>query len=49
VLVTEVTLGNVAVQAGHFGRNDPVTPFQANDDWIQNLSIYLLIKQCRSR
>jgi len=46
VVVTKVTLGNAVVQAGRFVKPetaplDPVTRFQAGDDWIQNLTIYL--------
>jgi len=47
VVITKVTLGSVAVQAGRFVRPantppDPITPFLADDDWVQNLTVYLL-------
>jgi hypothetical protein len=47
VVVTKITLGNVAVQPGRFIKTvgtptDPVTPFWADDDWVQNLTVYLL-------
>jgi hypothetical protein len=42
VLITQVTLGNAVVQTPRFGPTDPVRPFQGDDDWIQNLSLYLL-------
>jgi len=44
VVVTKVTLGDTIVQAGRMLRGvmaDPVTPFQAGDDWIQNLTLHL--------
>jgi len=47
VVVTRITLGNVTVQSGRFVKpvgaaQDPVTPFPADDDWVQNLTVYLL-------
>ena len=45
LVITKITLGNATVQPGRFIKPttiDPVTPFQADDDWIQNLSVYLL-------
>jgi hypothetical protein len=47
VVITKVTLGSAMVQAGRFIRPsaptfDPVKPFQAGDDWIQNLAIQFL-------
>ncbi len=44
VVVTEVTLAGTKVQAGRFIRPDiidPVTPFQADDDWISELTVHL--------
>jgi hypothetical protein len=44
VAITKVTVGDTVVQAGRMfqdGGFDPLIPFQAGDDWIQNLSIYL--------
>jgi hypothetical protein len=46
VVVTKINLGNVTVQQGRFVKpvgavQDPVTPFPADDDWIQNLTVYL--------
>lgn len=47
VVITKITLGNVIVQPGRFVKPvgeapDPVTPFTAGDDWVQNLTVYLL-------
>jgi hypothetical protein len=47
VVVTKVTLGEVIVQRGRFIKpvgeiQDPVSQFMADDDWVQNLTIYLL-------
>jgi hypothetical protein len=46
VVVTKITLGDVTVQPGRFIKpvgeaQDPVTPFTADDNWVQNLTIYL--------
>lgn len=44
VAATEVRLGNAIVQPGRMlqrGRVEPITSFQAGDDWIQNLTLYL--------
>jgi hypothetical protein len=44
VVITKVTLGDAVVQAGRFvqaGPAEPITPFRAGDDWIQNLAVYL--------
>jgi hypothetical protein len=43
VVITKVTLGETIVQAGRMflGQVDPITPFTAGDDWIQNLTLYL--------
>jgi hypothetical protein len=45
VVVIKVTLGDVEVQAGRFASDpwkiDPITPFQAGNDWIHNLTIHL--------
>jgi len=45
VVITKVTLGDTVVQAGRFTRPrptiDPTTPFQADGDWIRNLTIHL--------
>jgi hypothetical protein len=46
VVVTKITLGDVTVQQGRFVKpvgavQDPVTPFAAGDDWVQNLTVYL--------
>jgi hypothetical protein len=47
VVITKVVVGNAKVQAGRFAKPstvdpDPITPFEAGDDWIQNLSVYFL-------
>ena len=47
VVVTKITLGNVTVQKGRFAKprtepEDPITPFQAGDDWVENLTFYIL-------
>ena len=47
VVVAYVTLGDVVVQKCRVVKPrteppDPTTPFYANDDWIQNLTVYLL-------
>lgn len=45
VTITEVDVGTVSVQSGIvIGRGEvqPVTPFQADDDWLNNTSIVLL-------
>jgi hypothetical protein len=47
VVVTKVTLGDVLVQKGRFIKSrteaeDPITRFQADDDWVENLTVYLL-------
>jgi hypothetical protein len=41
VVITKVTLGDTVVQAGRMATVEPITPFQAGDDWIQNLTIHL--------
>jgi hypothetical protein len=46
VLITKITLGDVVVQSGRVIKAvgvapDPMTPFQADDDWVQNLTLYL--------
>ena len=43
VAVAQVTLGNTVVQLGRMIQMpvEPITPFLANADWIQNLTIYL--------
>jgi len=52
VVITKVTLGSTVVQAGRFTRPRPVidstTPFEADGDWIQNLTIYLLNRTSRT-
>ncbi|SPF53649.1 exported hypothetical protein [Candidatus Sulfopaludibacter sp. SbA4] len=47
VVITKVTLANTVVQTGRFIKPatdapDATTPFQADDDWIQNLAVHLL-------
>ena len=47
VVVTKITLGNAVVQKGRFRKpateaQDQVTPFQAGDDWVEGLTVYLL-------
>jgi hypothetical protein len=46
VVVTKVTLGNLVVQRGRFiklrAAEDPITPFHADDNWGQNLTVYFL-------
>ncbi|MGA2274993.1 MAG: hypothetical protein ABSH00_15665 [Bryobacteraceae bacterium] len=45
VMVTKVTFGNSEVQCGLIvspTEVQPVTPIEAGDDWLQNLTIYLL-------
>jgi hypothetical protein len=47
VVVTKITHGDVRVQSGRFVKprgalSDPVTPFLADDEWVQNLTVYLL-------
>ncbi|MGD0496972.1 MAG: hypothetical protein ABSC23_00895 [Bryobacteraceae bacterium] len=46
-VATKVTLGNATVQAGRFVKSaretsDPITPFWADDDWVQDLTVYFL-------
>jgi hypothetical protein len=46
VVVTKITLGDVTVQPGRFVKpvgeaQDPVAPFTADGDWVQNLTVYL--------
>jgi hypothetical protein len=53
VVVTKITLGDVLVQKGRFAKaraeaEDPITRFQANDDWVERLSIYLLNRTDKS-
>ena len=52
VVITSVTLGDTIVQAGRFKKAsptiDPITPFQADDDWIKNLTIHLLNRTDRT-
>jgi hypothetical protein len=53
VVVTKITAGNVAVQAGRFIKpageaQDPITPFSADDDWIRNLTVYVLNRTNRT-
>jgi len=53
VVVTKITHRNVAVQPGRFVKPaeaapDPVTPFPADDDWVQNLTVYLLNRTNRT-
>jgi hypothetical protein len=53
VVVTRITLGDVVVQQGRFIKPrgtapDPVTPFLADDDWVQNLTVYLLNRTMRT-
>ena len=45
VAIVKVTLGNTEVECGLVispTELQPVMPFQAGDDWLQNLTIYLL-------
>lgn len=47
VVVTRITLGAVTVQRGRFIKpvgtaQDPVSPFQADDNWVGNLTVHLL-------
>lgn len=45
VAITKVTLGSAEVQCGLVlspAEIQPVTPIQAGDDWLQNVTIYLL-------
>jgi hypothetical protein len=53
VVVTKITLDDVTVQPGRFIKpvgevQDPVTPFIADDDWVQRLTIYLLNRTNRT-
>lgn len=52
VVITSVTLGDTVVQAGRFEKPqppiDPITPFQAGDDWIRNLTIHLFNRTDRT-
>jgi|WetSurMetagenome_2_1015567.scaffolds.fasta_scaffold71245_2 hypothetical protein len=44
VVILGAALGSVTVQAGRFGKpdtTDPITPFEAGDDWIQRLTLRL--------
>jgi len=46
VVITKITLGDVVVQSVRVIKAvgvapDPITPFQADDDWVQNLTLYL--------
>jgi hypothetical protein len=54
VVITKVTLGNVVVQAGRWAKPigtapDPMTPFQADDDWVGNLTVCVLNRTTRGR
>jgi hypothetical protein len=46
VVVEKVTLGSAVVQFGRYQTTEvrpyPVTPFSADDDWISQLTVYLL-------
>jgi hypothetical protein len=46
LVVDKITLGNNLVQRGRFQTNEmrpaPITPFRADDDWIENLTVHLL-------
>jgi hypothetical protein len=47
VVISKITLGDVVVQSLRVIKAvgvapDPITPFQADDDWVQNLTVYLL-------
>jgi hypothetical protein len=47
MVVWKVTVGDQVVQLGRYSKPsgqpaDPITPFRANDDWVQNLTVYLL-------
>ncbi len=47
VVVTKITLGGVLVQKGLFAKprgepQDPITRFQAGDDWVEGLTVHLL-------
>ena len=47
VVVTKIMLGDTVVQKGRFAKPrgevpDPTISFAAGDDWVQNVSIYLL-------
>jgi hypothetical protein len=52
VVITSVTLGDTVVQAGRFQKPrptlDPTTPFQADEDWIRNLTIHLFNRTDRT-
>jgi hypothetical protein len=53
VVVTRITYGNVTVQPGRFVKPvgaipDSVTPFLADDDWVQNIAVYLLNRTNRT-
>lgn len=53
VVVTKITLDDVTVQPGRFVKpvgevQDPVTPFIADDDWVQRLTVYLLNRTNRT-
>jgi hypothetical protein len=41
IVVTKVTLADTVVQEGRMSVRDSTTPFTAEDDWIQNLRLYL--------
>ncbi len=53
VVVKRVTVGNATVQAGRFRKppgeaRDEITPFTADDDWVQNTTVYLLNRTNRA-
>lgn len=51
VMITKVTVGNINVQCGLMtGPHEiqPVTPFQADDDWLQNMTVYLFNRTART-
>jgi hypothetical protein len=53
VVVTKITLGNVVVQSGRFIKpvgeaQESITPFSADDGWIQNVTVYLVNRTNRT-
>jgi hypothetical protein len=53
VVITKVTIKDLVVQSGRFVHDrtqpmDPVTPFQADDDWIRDMTLYLFNRTNRT-
>jgi hypothetical protein len=51
VMITKITVGDMNVQCGLLvGPREvqPVTPFQAGDDWLQNMMVYIFNRTART-